>query len=890
MAQMAEIYIEMLSLASLLLNQMGQELGVPQWTVTCRDLVNSTQLGWQGRDSAIFVNSLYVSQHYYQELVKEWGPPPADSGPPGLVYCGENIRLNEAGGAEFLQAIVDILHLVFVKCGSKPKFQMHGPASQSIAIRLFVRGYCAECNYKPELVNQITCMPYFEDKTEMLRWQHAHPEMTPVAGEPVNPHTGCVDPAVVGKPTLNWTPPNSEWHAKVSSNLNTSMGCGDVLNTTTREQFTNTGVMILSGELPYRAMVEHSYREMEAGNGLYCTDQLGQALWSTVPFLLSLARSGSPAEDVDTTRFYTPRPPRLFAFPWQRPENAVDDSKAMKVQTILQIMICKGCFLQGCSDAAATALGEALIYMSLDPSTVRRGGARVTVQGIVNYPGDQKIASKIAWRDNWRATVKLDYPRTGDPVCTSATLHNSENVRESQALIFIDSERKLERAGRMKQMVRKLIPLLGWGKGAVGFVKTDKTVTTKAYGVLIFLFCEAIPDGNDLHESKIVQDVRDAWRERGEIGENARALARGLLHVGSWMNREVGWVQMDGSWGNIYPYSLSPVTDQKVAEQMPEPAGVGFCDFGGCMHIGTLSERKDKQARATSKSNPTSLMRNATQTDPPTSAKRPRLPSADSNGVGILTDAKLRELAEHRRKHAIGNGRPTGGTPACTDTNLKRLFDDARQDELLAVDLAILWQSFTAGVIILSLFCPMLKTQTSADYIKERELAAQSQADMLSFMARHVREGVEIKQPETAAWFANLIWNLTKQDLEKRKTDEQALKHPALTHIIFTKDVLDAVQGDGYLIPGRNGPAGSGLEHLTSKAWLLKPDGPNGSWGTGAFAAQDIRARELAGWYAAIAHDMSSSVSLGEYPPGFAKLQCQRDNFRRHRARNDSHW
>jgi hypothetical protein len=190
----------------------------------------------------------------------------------------------------------------------------------------------------------------------------------------------------------------------------------------------------------------------------------------------------------------------------------------------------------------------------------------------------------------------------------------------------------------MKQMVRKLIPLLGWGKGAVGFVKTDKTVTTKAYGVLIFLFCEAIPDGNDLHESKIVQDVRDAWRERGEIGENARALARGLLHVGSWMNRELGWVQMDGSWGNIYPYSLSPVTDQKVAEQMPEPAGVGFCDFGGCMHIGTLSERKDKQARATSKSNPTSLMRNATQTDPPTSAKKPRLPNAESNGVGILTD------------------------------------------------------------------------------------------------------------------------------------------------------------------------------------------------------------------------------------------------------------
>jgi len=427
----------------------------------------------------------------------------------------------------------------------------------------------------------------------------------------------------------------------------------------------------------------------------------------------------------------------------------------------------------------------------------------------------------------------------------------------------------------MKPMVRKLIPLLGWGKGAVGFVKIDDN--TKSQGMLIFLFCEAIPDGKDLHESKIVQDIRDAWRERGEIGENVRALARGLLHVGSWMNRELGWVQMDGSWGNIYTNSLSSsplglLTDPNVVEQMPEPAGVGFCDLGGCMYIGTLSERKDKQARSTSKSNPASLMRNATQTDPSTSAKRPRVPKVESSGVGILTDVKLREFAEHRRTYAPGNGRPTGGTPACMDKILKKRFDDAGPDELLAVDLAIFWQSFTVGVIILSLFCPMLMAQASADYIKERELAAQSQADMLSFMARHVREGVEIKQPKTAAWFANLIWNLTRQDCEKRKTDEAALKHPALTHIIFTKDVLDAVQGDGYLIPGRNGPAGSEMEHLTSKAWLLKPDGPNGSWGTGAFAAQDIRKDELAGWYAAIAHDMSSTVSLDEYPPCFANV------------------
>ena len=673
------------------------------------------------------------------------------------------------------------------------------------------------------------------------------------------------------KSTLTLTHENSEWHAKVANNINSSMGFGDVLNTKTREQFTKTGAMILSGVISYRAMIEHNYRAMEGECGIYCKDQLGQALWSTIPFLLSQARSAAPAADVDTAQFYKVPPCPQYVLAVQI--ESVDDSAAMKIQIILQIMICKGCFLDGSREAAATELGIALKYMSFDPSTVRRGGARVTVQGIVKYPGDPRTASKIAWRDNWRATVKFDYHRKGDQLCTNATMHNSETIRESQSLILL--ERNLDRAGRMKYMVRKLLQLLGWGKASVGFVKTGQTdQTTKSHGLLIFLFCEAIPDGNDLHGSKIVQDVRDAWRERGEITENARALARGILHTGAWMSRELGWVQLDGSWGNLYtvPWSLSAPKLTAVVGKMPEPAGIGFCDIGGCMYIGTGSERKDKQARPTTIANPTSLMRNITQTAPASDARRPRIPYSEANNCGFLTNAKLLELAEHRKLNSPGNGRPTGGTPACTCRQLKRLFDDAGGDEVLAADLAILWQSCTAGVIILSLFCPLWKTQTSADYIQERELAAQSQGDMLSFMARHVRAGVEIQQPEVAALFANLILNLTNQDQNKRKTDGKALTHPALTHIIFTKEVLDAVQGDGYLIPGRNGPAGSVFEHLTSKAWLLKPDGPGGSWGTGAFAAEDIKDGELAGWYAAIAHDMSSTVSIEEYPPCFANV------------------
>jgi hypothetical protein len=633
--------------------------------------------------------------------------------------------------------------------------------------------------------------------------------------------------------------------------------------------------MILLGAIPHQAMIEHNHGEMMGERGLYCTHQLGDKLMSTIPFLLRQARSAVPGTripDVDTAEFYTSPPSRQFALVVQI--ITVDDSDAMKIQTISQKFISLGCFDHDSKQAAEIALKVALKYMSLDPSTVRRGGARVTVQGIVKHPGDSSKASAIGWKQNWRATVKFDYNKIGLPICTSATIHNSESVRESQSWLFL--EHKLERAGRMKHMVRKLLPLLCWGRAAVGFVKTGQKDKARTDGMLIFMFCEAIPDGCDLNGSKIVQDVRDAWRERGEIGENARALARGILHAGAWMCKELGWVQLDGSLGNLYTLSWSQLAPGLTAGQMPEPAGIGFCDLGGSMYIGTLSERKDKQARTTSSAIPTPLMRGRTQADPARDAKKPRISCSGhglgENNVGILTNELLRQLAQHRKQNSAGNGRPTGGTPVCTCMKMKRQFDAAGKDEVLAAERAILWQSSTAGMIILSLFCPPCKNQTTEEYIRERELAAQSQYDMLSFMARYVREGVEIKQPQTAALFANLILNLTNENQEKRVTDEVALTHPALTHIVFTKPVLDAVQGDGYLIPGRNGPAGSGFEHLKSPAWLLKPDGPGGSWGTGAFAAADVKEGTFAGWYAAIAHDMSNNISLEEYPPCFANV------------------
>ena len=120
--------------------------------------------------------------------------------------------------------------------------------------------------------------------------------------------------------------------------------------------------------------------------------------------------------------------------------------------------------------------------------------------------------------------------------------------------------------------------------------------------------------------------------------------------------------------------------------------------------------------------------------------------------------------------------------------------------------------------------------------------------------------------------FANMFFHMMNKDPKKRITEQTALTHPALTHMIFSKDVLDAVHGEGYLIPGRCGPPGSKFQEVECPGWLLKPDGPDGAWGTGCFAARSIKEGELAGWYAGAAHDLTDKSSMTEYPPCFANV------------------
>jgi len=303
---------------------------------------------------------------------------------------------------------------------------------------------------------------------------------------------------------------------------------------------------------------------------------------------------------------------------------------------------------------------------------------------------------------------------------------------------------------------------------------------------------------------------------------------------------------------------------------LPNPANVGWCDLGGCINVETLSARKDQQMRPNMLSTVPGLMRNATQADAdPSTRAKPRFPNTDKSGFGVLTNLTLTTFAEHRRQNSAGIGRPTGGTPEYTHQGMKDQFDKARQNERVAADAAAFWESYGEGVVIFQQFVPRECSSTTKEYIRLRDKAAVSPEAVLNCMTRQLKQGVTIQQPKIAAQFANLIHNL----LSREVTNEVARTHPVLTHHIFTKEVQSAINGEGYLIPGRVGPPGNDYEGQESAPWRLKPDGPNGRWGTGACAARFIRAGTLAAWYVGFYHSPATTKkSLHEYPPGIANV------------------
>jgi len=892
MAQLAEVYLEWLSCASLLGNDMGSAVGAAHWTFTSSELASPLQLALHEREPVIFNPCIYTSEAWYQKLVLSWGEIPAPSGPPGMVFCGLCTRLTEAsptGGTALLHAILDIMHQAYVMVKSKVRFYIQGPTSKVIQIKASAREYRTDCNYAPELCNQIIQIPFWRDKKKLLRWLFDHPEVLAVAGEPISPHTGSVDAATAFGGTLIWATGEAEWPAKVPKTINNALGLGEELNTTTREAFTHRGVELMAD---VKRILEHKQfnrANMLEQSGFYGNNRFAVALMNTMPTLLNLARTDRSTAagrlpDVDTEDHSRWRPSPLFRCASKLPAR-VDASLAMRVEDVLHLFAAKGAKFSGAYRAAAeTALEIVLKIMSCDPLSIKRGGARITFQGMVTEPDTDGEKTRIGWYRNMRALVKFEYPREDGIATTKGNVHNSETIREGQNALAIRSI--LEKQGRMKHVVPELLELLaGKGRtfGAIGFVNVDLGKSSansgqapkKNEGLLIFMFCAVVPGCTDLHGDKIFKDVQRLWIDKGEISEDTRAIARNIVHAGAWMAEHAGLVNLDQSWGNAHliPVAVTmPWLADEIRNRMSQVGNAGWCDTGGCIHIGTAGARKDGQTRPQAQAVVAPLCRNATQTAAPAAAKKPRLPGADEHGFGIVTTSILKTFADHRRENSAGNGRPTGGTPECTDQEMKKKFDAAGPDDLLKAESAIMWQSYSNGAIIFSLFVPLVPSASRKAYGRLLAEAAASPEAMLNCMTRQLKEGVTVKQPKLAALFANLIFNMVRKDVKERASDRRASLHPALTRLVFSEEVQKAVDGAGYLIPGRRGFPGTKFEGQESSAWLIKPDGPSGSWGAGGFAARNIKDGHFAGFYVGVAQTDCNGTSVHEYPPGIANV------------------
>jgi len=878
MAKLAEVYLDAVGMASLSLTNLVMYVDAAYWTVTGLDLVSKVQLAIRDREPLFIMPCIYQTEAWYQDLVLSWGDPPPPSGPPGLLYGGECTRITETGGADFLQALIDIMHQTSVNHGVNIFLHFQGPTSKLGQIIEFARDYCVEANYDKKLHKRIVQFPFFRDKEDYEEYRWGNYQLLPVSGDPLGPHTGSADGAVALSGSLHWST-LGEWQSKVPAAINEALGLGHVLNTAARPEFVKRGVELMAHPQMMLAMRMHNLQEMKSGRGFYCKARFADAVTKTLPHCLELARKGLHADerypDVDSREHFKSEPSPKFVF-LAKPVPPVEDSIAMKVNEVMQVLASKGVVFDGPWKAGAESLVEKMMeVVTFDPESVRRGGARVTFQGDVKKPENDAVQRAIAWNEHRRALAKIEYPREGRRVIGPGDVHNSENVREGQNYLAIQSI--LGKSGRMRRMAPSLMPLLDGGRASLGFVKVElgpKLTKSNSTGLLICLFCEVVPEGTDMFGSKILKDVQVRWRDHGEISENARAIARNILHTGTWFRQQTGLTQLDISLGNLFcdPWSeiSAPWLDQTIRNRLSDPANVGWCDLGGCINVETLSARKDKQVRPGMLSAVPGLMRNATQADADPSTKaKPRFPNTDKSGFGVLTNLTLTTFAEHRRQNSAGIGRPTGGTPEYTHQGMKEQFDNARQDERVAADAAAFWESYGEGVVIFQQFVPRECSSTTGEYIMLRDKAAVSPEAVLNCMTRQLKEGVTIQQPKIAAQFANLIHNL----LSRKVTNEVARTHPVLTHHIFTKEVQSAINGEGYLIPGRVGPPGNEYAGQESAPWCLKPDGPRGKWGTGACAARFIKAGTLSAWYVALAHSPATTkTSLHEYPPGIANV------------------
>jgi hypothetical protein len=96
------------------------------------------------------------------------------------------------------------------------------------------------------------------------------------------------------------------------------------------------------------------------------------------------------------------------------------------------------------------------------------------------------------------------------------------------------------------------------------------------------------------------------------------------------------------------------------------------------------------------------------------------------------------------------------------------------------------------------------------------------------------------------------------------------LHHPALMDITLSNEEPAAVQRDGLQIGGVPWPKKCPfvLEAAQVPICRVKFDGPNGSWGNGAFAGQDLEEGKTAAVYVGLHYSLDTGLSVDELALG----------------------
>ena len=878
MAEVAKLYLEWLAFASLLLSR-----SLAHWTLSCLDLVSKTQLGMPNREPVVLGCFPYPNEAYYQQIINSKGNPPTSQRGPCLIFTGGLERLTL--DTEFLYSVVDILHRspAHPRHG-KPKFLVQPtPTSKVPEVRKLIKDYCNECRQSEEgwtdLSDLLVTYPFFDQKSELIEffWENGD-LLLAVAGGSVRPHTRAIDCTHGGIPTLDLTPPDAEWQARVVSALNNELHVGHVLNTMDRETFTERGVRLLSEPKRIAALRAHILGMQKAQQLFFDSTRFSVYLQAVIPHLLDKIQTARKEGGEVRTKLddyhYKPQPTDSWPqFGWPQGISNLGENAGMESNRILAVLCSRGRSFKKV-EAQFLAIMERMRTFATFETVAGIGGARVALAFRLNEPQTDFMRCQFRSLElgvSQLVTLKVELFKESNP-CTSQNIHNSEIVRDSQLIERVTSE--MDRLGPMRKCIPRLLPLFQVDKAcaaAVGVARRSSAAQSSGgESLLPFMLCEHI--AGDLGHSKLLSDVQEAWAQRGEINDHTRMLALMILHTAHFMQHFIGLVLMDHSYGNVFLLHRDETmswVDSSTAKILSGPGGVAWCDLGAAIYIGPWNKRLDGRVTGSVPLARSNTDASGVKCSTNTKAKqKPTLVRLNCGGseIGLLPKSKLQECEVRRAQIHGGLGRPEGATRGFHDTVMRERWRRSG-DIPLSIDDILSWESFGNGALIYGMFCPRRKGFSIQQYLEEQQRAAESPEAMLETMKSYVDRDAEVQQPQTLALWANLLFHLMRPDIEQRMTVQKMRLHPAVTQRTLSLDEWQAVNSEeGYIFPAGKGPAGSPWAEHVIPGWTVKLDGHRGP---GAFALQPIHAGQLAGLYAAVEYNatLPKSGDLSEYPP-----------------------